>query len=382
MNGDSSRAGRTAERDAGSSLGRNGGLVASLPPDNAAPAAHVVRNPLGTSYDEVPYESHPFAQTHPDRLATVATLFGMRPAPVDRCRVLELGCAAGGNLIPMALTLPGSRFVGIDLASRQIAEGWQVVEALGLDNIELRHLDLLDVDDGFGRFDYDCCQYTDPKARVPTLCPDGQQVALVSDRKLLAWDVRTGKERHFAHRHAKDINSLTFSPDGRYLASSSPDRVSIWDFATGELLRTFPGFATSPFAVSAPWALSPDARQFAWVEFDYGRQIGQVKVMDAGAGPGVRTWEGHERNPMLCRFSPDGRYLASAGLGKTVIVWDATTGQEWLGLRGPSERPVIWGIAFSPDGRRLATAGGDKIVRVWDVSPLEAPLAARDQHEE
>ena len=44
-----------------------------------------------TSYDEVPYPSGAFEQTHPDRLATMATLFGMTPAQVDRCRVLELG---------------------------------------------------------------------------------------------------------------------------------------------------------------------------------------------------------------------------------------------------------------------------------------------------
>ena len=29
------------------------------------------------AYDEVLYESHPFAQTHPNRLATIGQLFGM-----------------------------------------------------------------------------------------------------------------------------------------------------------------------------------------------------------------------------------------------------------------------------------------------------------------
>ena len=48
-----------------------------------------------TSYDEVPYSSHPYVQTHPYRLAVMGVLFGMTPAPVDRCRVLELGCAGG-----------------------------------------------------------------------------------------------------------------------------------------------------------------------------------------------------------------------------------------------------------------------------------------------
>jgi hypothetical protein len=57
---------------------------------------------LATSYDDVPYPVLCFVQTHPDRLATCARLLGMDPAPVEHCRVLELGCASGGNLLPMA----------------------------------------------------------------------------------------------------------------------------------------------------------------------------------------------------------------------------------------------------------------------------------------
>src|SRR5437763_6437948 len=97
-------------------------------------------------YDRVPYSLSCFPQTHPDRLATVATLFGMRPAPPDGCRVLELGCALGGNLIPMALGSPRSSFVGIDLSPRQIDEGQKTVRTLGLENIELRAMSILDVD--------------------------------------------------------------------------------------------------------------------------------------------------------------------------------------------------------------------------------------------
>jgi methyltransferase-like protein/SAM-dependent methyltransferase len=106
------------------------------------------------SYDETPYPSYSFAYTHPDCLATLATLLGMKPAPVEQCRVLELGCASGGNLIPMAFSLPGSRFVGIDLSARQIAEGRATITALGLQNASLKHMDLLDVDRSFGQFDY------------------------------------------------------------------------------------------------------------------------------------------------------------------------------------------------------------------------------------
>lgn len=109
------------------------------------------------SYDEVPYESHPYSQTHPSRLATIATLFGLMPPVVEKCRVLELGCASGGNLIPMAEALPGSWFVGVDLSGRQIGDGERTIRALGLTNISLRHASILDVNETYGAFDYVIC---------------------------------------------------------------------------------------------------------------------------------------------------------------------------------------------------------------------------------
>ncbi len=106
------------------------------------------------SYDEVPYESNPFPQSHPDRLAVMAMLFGMKPKPIDRCRVLELGCAAGGNLIPMAAGLPDSQFVGIELSAKQAADGKALIDAARLKNIEIRHQSITDVNAKDGKFDY------------------------------------------------------------------------------------------------------------------------------------------------------------------------------------------------------------------------------------
>ncbi len=108
----------------------------------------------GTTYDVVPYESFPFPDTHPDRLASLAHLFGLSPPGLANCRVLELGCASGGNLIPMALTMPGAEFVGVDLSSVQVAQGVQAIEALGLGNIRLLARSITEVDESFGQFDY------------------------------------------------------------------------------------------------------------------------------------------------------------------------------------------------------------------------------------
>lgn len=110
--------------------------------------------PHQTSYDRVPYESHPFPDTHPDRLATQSHLFGLTPPGLSRCRVLELGCASGGNLIPMAVAMPEAEFVGIDLSTVQVAQGQQVIDELGLKNIRLHAQSIADVDASFGTFDY------------------------------------------------------------------------------------------------------------------------------------------------------------------------------------------------------------------------------------
>ncbi len=93
--------------------------------------------PIATSYDDVPYPRLAFPYTHPAHLATIGRLFGLEPADVENCRVLELGCAGGANLIPMAYALPGSHFTGIDLSRRQIDEAREFAAAVGLRNIEL-----------------------------------------------------------------------------------------------------------------------------------------------------------------------------------------------------------------------------------------------------
>lgn len=106
------------------------------------------------SYDEVLYPGYSFAQSHPDRIATQATLFDAAPAPLAHCRVLELGCGDGANLIPIAFGLPDCSCLGIDLAERPIAKGQSMINALNLKNIALRQMNLLDVTRQLGEFDY------------------------------------------------------------------------------------------------------------------------------------------------------------------------------------------------------------------------------------
>ena len=100
------------------------------------------------------YPPRPFVQTHPDRLATLATLFGLRPAPPARCRVLELGCGVGGNLLPMAAALPDARFVGVDNAEVPIARARALAARLRLENVSFHRMGLEDYEPPEGAFDY------------------------------------------------------------------------------------------------------------------------------------------------------------------------------------------------------------------------------------
>ena len=69
------------------------------------------------SYDDVPYPSHPYEATHPDNIYSIAKLFQFEATLPDNARILELGCASGGNLIPLAVQIPSAKFVGIDLSA-------------------------------------------------------------------------------------------------------------------------------------------------------------------------------------------------------------------------------------------------------------------------
>lgn len=108
-------------------------------------------------YDLLPYESRPYPDTQPGQLSAIAVLHGLEPAEVTNGRVLELGCASGGNIVPLATRFPGASFIGIDLSARHVVEGQARIRELGLSNIEIRQGDLATCDIPAGTFDTIIC---------------------------------------------------------------------------------------------------------------------------------------------------------------------------------------------------------------------------------
>ena len=105
-------------------------------------------------YDQRPYTDHAYAESHPDRLASVARLSGWEAPDVEAAHVLELGCGRGGNVLPMAAALPGARVVGVDRSRRQIEEARAIATATGLGNARFVEASFEEPLEVAGPFDY------------------------------------------------------------------------------------------------------------------------------------------------------------------------------------------------------------------------------------
>ncbi len=105
-------------------------------------------------YDAVPYRHGAVSDSHPARIGAIARLFGISAAPPDHCRVLELGCGEGMNLLPLAERFPQSEFVGVDFSGKQIAVAEAARAACGIGNARFVCADLRTWKPEGATFDY------------------------------------------------------------------------------------------------------------------------------------------------------------------------------------------------------------------------------------
>jgi WD40 repeat protein/serine/threonine protein kinase len=243
---------------------------------------------------------------------------------------------------------------------------------------------------------------THQRGRITSVAysPDVRSLAFTSlDRTVHVWDLASGQVIRTLEGHTDSVNRVAFSIDGKLLASASLDKtVKIWDAQTGQEFYTFDGhksvvqdvvFGPDERLASVCWDLtlkvwdartgkvfftlekvhddmvhsltfSPDGRFLATAGHDR-----TVKIWDARAGTHIHTFKGHSGRVTSVAFSPDGQFLASAGMEGIVRIVETLTWTEVRTLRGHTG--WVWCARFSPDGRCLASVGNDAIVRLWDV---------------
>lgn len=157
-------------------------------------------DPVRELYSEHRYPALSHAEAHPAVLCASARCAGViSPALPENCRLLEVGCASGHHLLPLAAAYPDSQFVGIDFSDTAIRTATRIAKETGLKNITFEHADLREWKPGDEKFDYVIAHgmlswVPDPAKEAlldlvsRSLAPDG--IACLSYNILPGWALR------------------------------------------------------------------------------------------------------------------------------------------------------------------------------------------------
>jgi WD40 repeat protein/tRNA A-37 threonylcarbamoyl transferase component Bud32 len=178
------------------------------------------------------------------------------------------------------------------------------------------------------------------------------------------WDVRTGKEVCQLGGQNGKLASATFSPDGQHVAGTVGDTQSvwIWDAETGATVRVL---SAGRDVGAERVAYSSDGSRLAVSYAD------RVRVWDLSTGQVVLELRGHADRVGAVAYSPDGGRIGTTGADGTVKVWDARTGSP--NLQQVANLGQVSCGTFDPYGERFVTGGFDRVVTLWE-SRTGAPI--------
>lgn len=198
--------------------------------------------------------------------------------------------------------------------------------------------------------------------------------------------------------HRALITAIHFTPDGRELISVSHDKtIRVWNISEDPrqttLLRTIRGqIGEGQEGVLWAAALSPAIGESPPTWLAVGGTLGgtlnseryAVRLHDYESGEVAALLIGHNDKIFALAFSPDGRWLASAGKDQTIRIWDVTLlkGQSLtappLVLTGHANH--VYDLDWSKTGHRLASASYDHTIGLWDTTSLALGHATLIDH--
>src|SRR5262249_30737054 len=211
-----------------------------------------------------------------------------------------------------------------------------------------------------------------PDRLVPTR--DGRFVLFVrrtgGNCLLTAWDVRKNRAELTLPPGFGRSSQAVFSVDGRTLASAEERVIEVYQGGEGASQepvrirrRPLPGLPELPFA------LSPDGKRLAVVDFSDDGDALTVRLWDTATGKRLGMLPRQSGLVDAVEFSPDGKELLTArkdDMHTMLAVWDVRT------LKFRTGRTFVSPSSFNPDQvrRLIRAAGTDTVLMVRDVTSL------------
>ena len=152
---------------------------------------------------------------------------------------------------------------------------------------------------------------------------------------------------------------MAWSPDGKKLAAGHWPNPVIWD-EKGHELTSLVGDASFLRSSVLTMAWSPDGNFLATAGIDQ-----TVTIWHSNSGKEDRKIQVHKHPIRRVHYSPDGRNLLSVA-GDVRI--SRATEDVPIATRWKVSSDEIYTIAWSPDGKRLISGGADRFVRVHDAN--------------
>ena len=202
----------------------------------------------------------------------------------------------------------------------------------------------------------------DGRIDAAVFSPDGERFAIGDPLQQFVWIGRTSDgellHRMYLDDSRREVMKILWFPDSERILVGHL-KTSVWNASTGEL---------QCYAQIDRWAddiaISPDGRRFL-----VGLRDETARVCDSFTGEQIFLLPGHLISARVVRFSPDGRYLFTAGDSpSSVFLWDGETGNRIRTLTGHLGR--VYSASFSRDGAWIAAAANDTLVRLHPINPL------------